>query len=573
MHLRVCLSRYVLILHRRQHVFRDLMAYSCTFEHCNSGLFESRIAWKSHELAEHRRDWQCPSCRRDFETKDSVVRHLSAEHPATEDGLVHALVTTASPQHISAKSSDCPFCDDYHASRDLLHRQPDDFQVSIDVHQRHLSRHMEQLALFAVPPTDDGDGDDSDDDDEASENDVISNVDEADDEDDEDDNDDDDDDVVEHSLQEAEDIIDSARQRDALEADHSPTTRNDYHMNLDPNASQRREHGSYRTRTTHHAPVDIVNVYNDIHQDGDSYSPPSATMPPYAPPQVPQYGPPSPGFRGRSGRLGDELAEELAELRMERQRRSRSRGHSEIPQYAPNPLGRTNDLETVERRSDGDIIVEVIEELSSVSGTPPPRRKSKRSISGYSSVSNFQPSPQPAPGEIAPPILNEYGYKTDLLDGVHDLEPDGAPRRSSSRLRNRLAPNSSGEPQDPTDSRNHALGLPERRNNFADSWPDSEPPDPSEDLRPTDQDLSGVHHVELDPREDQDLSGGVQFNLDSPGLPRQTEDIPPTDQDPSDLQRYGLVPLGQNNPEVAEPIEWYPNPTEKDARGPLSRDD
>jgi hypothetical protein len=148
-------------------VFRDLMAYSCTFEHCNSGLFESRIAWKSHELAEHRRDWQCPSCRRDFGTRDFVVRHMSAEHPATEDGLVHALVTAGSPEHTSAKISDCPFCDDCNARPNLLYLEPTpqgeqtshEFSIPIDIYQRHLSRHMEQLALFAVPPAND-DGDD-----------------------------------------------------------------------------------------------------------------------------------------------------------------------------------------------------------------------------------------------------------------------------------------------------------------------------------------------------------------------------------------------------------------------------
>jgi len=41
------------------------------------------------------------------------------------------------------------------------------------------------------------------------------------------------------------------------------------------------------------------------------------------------------------------------------------------------------DRETTERRVDGDDIVEVIEEHSSVSGAPPPRRKSKRASSGY----------------------------------------------------------------------------------------------------------------------------------------------------------------------------------------------
>lgn len=159
---------YILIPLHRQHVFRDLMAYSCTFEHCDSGLFESRIAWKTHEIAEHRRDWHCPSCQRDFGTRDSVARHMSAEHPDTEDTLVHALVTAASPQHTSAKISDCPFCDDHQARSNVLHPGPVmvqheqtsyDLPVSIDFYQRHLSRHMEQLALFAVPPADDDDED------------------------------------------------------------------------------------------------------------------------------------------------------------------------------------------------------------------------------------------------------------------------------------------------------------------------------------------------------------------------------------------------------------------------------
>lgn len=162
------LAEYVLIPHHRQHVFRDLMAYSCTFEHCDSGLFESRIAWKTHEIAEHRRDWHCPSCQHDFGTRDSVARHISAEHPDIEDELVHALVTAASPQHTSAKISDCPFCDDHQARSNILYQGPAtvqrepisyDLPVSIDFYQRHLSRHMEQLALFAVPPADDDDED------------------------------------------------------------------------------------------------------------------------------------------------------------------------------------------------------------------------------------------------------------------------------------------------------------------------------------------------------------------------------------------------------------------------------
>jgi len=154
-------------------VFRDLMAYSCTFEHCDAGLFESRAAWKAHELAEHRRDWRCPSCRLGFVTRDLVEGHIIFEHGPAESVLVHELnlITAASSQHMTAKISDCPFCDDHHARSSLLHLESDtvqhkqglqELQVSVDVYQRHLSRHMEQLALFAVPPADTASSDDDD---------------------------------------------------------------------------------------------------------------------------------------------------------------------------------------------------------------------------------------------------------------------------------------------------------------------------------------------------------------------------------------------------------------------------
>lgn len=156
------------------------MAYSCTFENCDAGLFESRVAWKNHEIAEHRREWRCPSCQCDFGSRVAVARHVSAEHLTTEDGLVYALVTAASPPHISARISDCPFCDDYHTRPDPIHPGPVTIQqehsrydpsVSIDIYQRHLGRHMEQLALFAVPPVADDDEDDEDGDDDSHDND------------------------------------------------------------------------------------------------------------------------------------------------------------------------------------------------------------------------------------------------------------------------------------------------------------------------------------------------------------------------------------------------------------------
>jgi hypothetical protein len=103
-------------------------------------------------------------------------------------------------------------------------------------------------------------------------------------------------------------------------------------MNPDPNASQRREHGLHRTRSTGHAPTPIVNVYNDVHQDAnlraDSHSQLFENVHPY------MYAPPSPIFRGHGGRSADELADELAEIRLERRMRSRSRGRRDSSSHS-----------------------------------------------------------------------------------------------------------------------------------------------------------------------------------------------------------------------------------------------
>nr|OQO22268.1 hypothetical protein B0A51_09325 [Rachicladosporium sp. CCFEE 5018] len=77
---------------------------------------------------------------------------------------------------------------------------------------------------------------------------------------------------------------------------------------------QRVSGGIYRTRSQGHAPQPIVNVYNNVIQDANL--------------RADFVYPLSPDFRGRrlSDRLGDEmLADELAELRLDRRLRSRSR--------------------------------------------------------------------------------------------------------------------------------------------------------------------------------------------------------------------------------------------------------
>ena len=84
--------------------------------------------------------------------------------------------------------------------------------------------------------------------------------------------------------------------------------------------------GLYRTRSQGHSPAPVVNVYNDVAADAyqrteASRSPPYRQRAPY---------PPSPEYRGRRDRLGDDLIGELEDLTLENRRlRSRSRGRSD----------------------------------------------------------------------------------------------------------------------------------------------------------------------------------------------------------------------------------------------------
>ena len=153
-----------------RHVFSDLMAYSCTFEHCDHGPFGSRTAWASHEQRHHLRSWRCPVCHSDFDTETRVGRHMAAEHPTIDQTLSSELIYRESPRTERVPISQCPFCDDRRLWRSVLSSialgdQSQDEQnlhntlVPVSLYLRHMSRHMEQLALVAVPSST-GDSDD-----------------------------------------------------------------------------------------------------------------------------------------------------------------------------------------------------------------------------------------------------------------------------------------------------------------------------------------------------------------------------------------------------------------------------
>jgi hypothetical protein len=161
------------ISHRR-HVFDDLKAYSCTFEHCDNGPFGSCTAWAAHERRYHLRLWRCHICTERFDFHDHVVSHVATEHPSVDTAITSALAYAQSSEIERLPLSQCPFCDDHllrkgaaapYASSTLQdvaehERAVRDTLVPLALYHRHISKHMEQLALFSVPSAANDDNDD-----------------------------------------------------------------------------------------------------------------------------------------------------------------------------------------------------------------------------------------------------------------------------------------------------------------------------------------------------------------------------------------------------------------------------
>ncbi|OQO14048.1 hypothetical protein B0A48_00924 [Cryoendolithus antarcticus] len=166
-----CTYCHAIVAARRQrsykkHVYADLRAYICTFEDCAAGLFEDRDAWWQHEMNAHRRQWSCQSCQgKIFGTAAGLQNHLRVAHDAAAlpDDLLAQIAAASSTPVLEVAASNCPLCDEFDS---IIRQEAATMQVSIPDHhqvmvplkrfQQHLGYHLEQLALFAVPPQIDG---------------------------------------------------------------------------------------------------------------------------------------------------------------------------------------------------------------------------------------------------------------------------------------------------------------------------------------------------------------------------------------------------------------------------------
>ncbi|KAF8253413.1 TPR-like protein [Wilcoxina mikolae CBS 423.85] len=113
-----------------RHVFRDIRPYVCTFKDCpkQNHLFDSRNEWFEHEQELHRKEWYCNSCGKIFASCTDFGEHLRQVHPRLQTAVDRCEQTIQSEQP-------CPLCSTSYLPGRL---------------QRHLARHMQQIALFVL---------------------------------------------------------------------------------------------------------------------------------------------------------------------------------------------------------------------------------------------------------------------------------------------------------------------------------------------------------------------------------------------------------------------------------------
>lgn len=128
-----------------RHVYRDLQPYVCTFEQCATGeeTYESRHRWFNHEVQCHRRVWSCPGhCEEVFQDSDSFEAHVrdhNEQDIPTAQLKTFVDMAARHPDRLHTKS-ECPLC-----------ALPVVGATSLE---KHLGRHLESLALFALPQLD-----------------------------------------------------------------------------------------------------------------------------------------------------------------------------------------------------------------------------------------------------------------------------------------------------------------------------------------------------------------------------------------------------------------------------------
>ncbi|KAG5812804.1 hypothetical protein H9Q74_004141 [Fusarium xylarioides] len=127
--------------HWKKHVFSDLFPYICVELGCPAPDqdFQRRHHWAGHVKKYHWKTWACTlGCDKTFKSSQDMKQHLAQKHAETAE-LTHlvSLLTMCERPRSENEPADCPLCGER--------------QSSFRQYKRHVGRHQEDLALFALP--------------------------------------------------------------------------------------------------------------------------------------------------------------------------------------------------------------------------------------------------------------------------------------------------------------------------------------------------------------------------------------------------------------------------------------
>jgi hypothetical protein len=126
-------------------------------------MFRSRNEWFAHELQCHRREWVCQFCQHDaFPTAEMFSNHINSTHSAAlAHSKIEAMILQSEEPVTRIPPDACPLCNEWETGiRDstqgskMLRLNESKIVKRFGTpkqFRRHLGRHMEQLALFALP--------------------------------------------------------------------------------------------------------------------------------------------------------------------------------------------------------------------------------------------------------------------------------------------------------------------------------------------------------------------------------------------------------------------------------------
>jgi hypothetical protein len=125
-------------------VFADLKPYICTFSGCEDELltFPTRKLWEDHEFSRHRvdRTWSCSECIRSFPAPEQWQIHLQQNHDISFNNSQFQIASSVAEKKTShpIESLQCPLC--------LC--MPGNSRRHFAA---HVGKHMEGIALAALP--------------------------------------------------------------------------------------------------------------------------------------------------------------------------------------------------------------------------------------------------------------------------------------------------------------------------------------------------------------------------------------------------------------------------------------